>query len=125
MRDIYGVRDELRKGLSEYITSSRATGKTQKLIQYARDGDTICFIDENSAKHVTTECAKLGISINTIVLKPKDKDSRKMDLYDHEWIVQYYNYMINETHKELFGLPTNTVPENPTLTPPPTRKLNC
>ena len=106
--DHYGIGNAVEGILMAYFQTSRASGRTESLINSLKDGDRVIFYNQREATRVQRICADKGIDVSCIVARDfidvgsecKIR-SRGRTIFDHSWIKEYYLNTIREVKRAI------------------------
>lgn len=101
--DHFGIGNAIKGVIEIYFRACRRTGRTTSLVESAKDGDRVVFVNRLHASEFERLCRERGIAVETFICDPGAperlferpsvaKDGRL--IFDHAWIEEYYRLAI-------------------------------
>lgn len=116
MTDHFGIGAAMKGMALTYFAAARGTGRTTSLIESAKDGDRIYFINSKEAdrvKHLLREAGKT--KVECVTLPVREAPHRLFDrgpthgraIFDHSWVEDYYFAALDRAAMEIDQLQNN------------------
>ena len=106
MMDFFGIGNSVKSLLNTHFSTLRRTGRTTNLVKSLKDGDRVVFTNENEAKRVKNIAKEKGLTINTLVVNPRESSilstmQKHRTILDHSWVEEYYSQAIKKAGNDL------------------------